>query len=115
MKYSLIAAALVLVAGSSAASAEGFMPWTDVMKMYDANHDGVISMEEAKDHKLGEQFPGFMPFFQDHFADLDTDHDGTVSEQELANMMHKMNWTDKEMVNQFYKNTGFMPTNPSNQ
>ena len=115
MNKTLIALALAFAAGTVSAEGEGFMPWTDVMKQFDANGDGKITMEEAKNHKLGENFIGFMPFMQDHFADLDTDHDGSVDEEELKAMMHKMNWSDKDMVNQFYKNTGFMPTNPANK
>lgn len=113
MKTTLIAAALSFAAG--AASAQGFMPWTDVMKMYDANQDGGISMDEAKDHKLGESFVGFQPFMVDHFAELDANGDSVVMQDELAAMMQSKQWTDKQMVNQFYKNTGFMATNPENQ
>lgn len=106
---------LALVATTSAAGAEGFMPWTDAFSKADANGDGGVSMEEVKTHQLGESLVGFQPFMVDHFADLDANKDGIVSMDEMKAMMAAKQWTDKEMVNQFYKNTGFMPANPANQ
>ena len=91
------------------------MPWTDAVAKADANNDGGVSMEEAKTHKLGADFVGFQPFMVDHFADLDANKDGMVTVDELKSMMAAKQWTDKQMVDQFYKNTGFMPTNPANQ
>lgn len=113
MTKTLIALGLAGVFG--VAAADGFMPWTDVLKMYDANKDGGVSMEESQDHKLGEDFVGFNPFMKDHFAELDANADGTVTQEELSAMMQTKKWEDKDMVNQFYKNTGFMPANPANQ
>lgn len=112
MRKTLLALSMAFAAG---VSAETFMPWTDVMKTYDANHDGGVSMEETKDHKLGQTTPGFAPWFADHFAELDTNGDGIVNQDELSKMMHTKQWTDKDMVNFFYKDTGFMPTNPANR
>lgn len=113
MKKSLLSLAFVLA--GSAASADGFMPWSDVFSKFDTDHDGSITMEEARNHELGQNFVGFYPFMKDHFADLDANHDGKVTSDELAAMMHTKHWSDKDMVNQFYKNTGFMAVNPSNQ
>lgn len=106
----------VLFAGATQlAAAAGFMPWNDVLKMYDANTDGGVSMLEAKNIQLGGKFVGFQPFMVDHFAELDANKDGMISKEELRAMMTTKQWTDKQMVNQFYKNTGFMASNPQNQ
>ncbi len=123
MKKTLLAVSLAVAMGAmgTASAAGGFMPWSsmmkDIWKAYDKNGDGKLSMEEVEemDHVLGQDFQGFMPWMKDHFADLDTDHDGTVDKKELHNMMVKMKWTDKDMVNGWYKNTGFMPLNPANK
>jgi hypothetical protein len=112
MKKTLLAFSVLFAA---AASAEGFMPWTEIMAKYDANFDGGVSMEEAKNHTLGQNFVGFQPFMVDHFAELDSNGDKMIDAVELAKMKQAMKWTDKDMVNQFYKNTGFMPTNPANR
>ncbi len=106
---------LLLGAAVNVAGAAGFMPWTDVFAKFDANADGGVSMEEAKDRKLGESFIGFQPFMVDHFKELDANGDGIVMQDELAAMKQTKAWADKQMVNQFYKNTGFMATNPENQ
>lgn len=107
--------AAVLAAAAAVAVAEGFMPWTDAFAKADANSDGGVSMDEAKNEQLGGQFIGFQPFMVDHFADLDVNKDGMVSMDEMKALMAAKQWTDKDMVNQFYKNTGFMPANPANQ
>lgn len=102
------------------ALAAGFMPWTDmrqdIWKAYDKSEDGKLSLQEVEemDHQLGQDFHGFMPWMKDHFAELDVDKDGVVDQQELHAMMVKMKWQDKDMVNGWYKNTGFMPLNPAN-
>ena len=93
---------------------EGFMPWTDIMHMYSHGKSGV-TMEDVKDHDLNAKFPGFAPLYMDHYTDLDTNKDGMVDEAEMKAMVEKMQWSDKQMVNQFYSNQGFMPANPANQ
>jgi Ca2+-binding EF-hand superfamily protein len=96
----------------AAAQAEGFMPWTEIMAKYDLNHDGGVSMEESRDVTLAGEFKGFAPWFADHFAKLDTNGDGMVDSVELAKMMKAEKHTDQDMANAFYKDLGFMPTNP---
>ena len=121
MKKTLAAIGVAMAVGviGSAAAAGGFMPWTNMMKdiwhAYDKNTDGKLNMKEVEemDHVLGQDFQGFTPWMKDHFADLDANHDNTVDKKELHAMMVKMKWTDKEMVNGWYKNTGFMPLNPA--
>lgn len=107
--------------GVYAAGETGFMPFkqwhTDIWSAYDEDKDGSLTMAEVKsmDRALGQDFIGFMPFMIDHFMDLDTNNDGKVNQEELSHMMKMMEWTDKDMVNQYYRNTGFMPHNPANQ
>jgi hypothetical protein len=122
MKKTLIALVLTFAAGSvSAAGETGFMPWTtwmkDIWSGFDSNKDGKLSMDEIKEmnHVLGEDFNGFQPWMTDHFAELDVNKDGVVDTDELHNMMVAHQYTDKQMVNEWYKNTGFMPHNPANQ
>lgn len=110
MKTKIIAVALTLAA--TTVFAEGFMPWTEIMAKYDLNHDGGVSMEESRDVTLAKDFPGFSPWFSDHFAKLDTNGDGMVDSVELAKMMKAEKHTDQDMANAFYKDLGFMPTNP---
>ena len=121
MKKTILAISLVATLGvMGTTTAAGFMPWTDmrqdIWKSYDKTADGKVSMQEVEemDHELGKDFQGFMPWMKDHFADLDVNKDGTVDQKELDAMMVKMKWQDKDMVNGWYKNTGFMPLNPAN-
>ena len=119
MKKTFLAISLIAALGSvgTTLAAGGFMPWTDMMKdiwkAYDKNGDGKLSMKDVEemDHALGQDFQGFMPWMKDHFSDLDANHDGVVNKKELHAMMVKMKWSDKDMVNGWYKNTGFMPLN----
>jgi hypothetical protein len=122
MKKTVVAMALAVIASTAFAAGEtGFMPFkqwrTDIWNAYDENKDGALTMEEVKsmDRVLGQDFIGFQPFMVDHFAELDANGDGKVDQDELSKMMVAKEWTDKDMVNQFYKDTGFMPHNPANQ
>jgi hypothetical protein len=93
------------------ASAEGFMPWSDVLAKADANGDGGVSMTEVKDHKLGEDFSGFQPWMQDHFEQCDTDKDGIVMVAEIEACKKAMGMSDPELSQAFFKQQGFMPKN----
>ncbi len=119
MNKLLLTVGLVAAIGNAnvSSAAGGFMPWTGMMeniwRAYDKNADGALAMAEVAemDHLLGQDFGGFMPWMKDHFADLDANHDGVVDQTELHAMMLKMTWSDKNMVNGWYKNVGFMPLN----
>lgn len=122
MKQTLFAMAIAFATtGVYAAGETGFMPWTtwrqDIWNAYDSNKDGGLSMDEVKEmnHVLGEDFNGFQPWMTDHFAELDTNKDGIVHQNELHAMMEAHKYTDKQMVNEWYKGLGFMPTNPANR
>lgn len=103
--------ALALAAVSFSATAQGFMPWTDVMMEADTNNDGGVSMEEIKAFKLGSRFQGFQPWMIDHFAELDLDKDGEISMYELKKGTMGMEMTDAEVSTGFYRGFGFMPAN----
>jgi hypothetical protein len=94
------------------ASAQGFMPWTDVMMMADGDHDGMVTMDEVKKFNAADHFVGFQPFMTDHFKDLDLNKDGMVTMAEVK-MFSKsqMKWSDPEISEMFYKGVGFMPKN----
>lgn len=111
MKRTLIALASLLSA--HVAGAEGFMPWSDVARMYDDNNDGMVSSAEvsAMAHVLGKGFVGFQPWFTDHLAELDTNKDGMVSMDEMKAWMAAHKMTDADMSKGFYKGFGFMPNN----
>lgn len=111
MKRTLIAFATLLIANS--AGAEGFMPWSDVARMYDDNNDGMVSAVEvsAMAHVLGKGFIGFQPWFTDHQAELDTNKDGQVSMDEMKAWMAAHQVSEADMSKAFYKGFGFMPNN----
>lgn len=111
MKRTMIALASLLIAHT--ATADGFMPWSDVMRMYDDNNDGMVSGAEvsAMAHVLGKGFVGFQPWFTDHQAALDTNKDGMVSMDEAKAWMASHEVSEDDMSKGFYKGFGFMPNN----
>lgn len=111
MKHTLLALGACLLAAT--ASADGFMPWNDVARMYDDNNDGRVSQleVEAVTPVLGRSFVGFQPWFRDHFAELDGDHDGQVSMTEMKTWMAAHQMSDADMSKGFYRGFGFMPNN----
>ncbi|MEQ8661745.1 MAG: hypothetical protein RLW62_13105 [Gammaproteobacteria bacterium] len=106
MRITVLAAALAVGASASAA---GFMPWTDVMKMADTDKDGMLTPHEVVYFKGNDSHTGFRPFMVDHFADFDTDGDGMVSAGELAAAKTKLGMSDEEMSKAFFERQGFMP------
>ncbi len=101
--------AIVMACAAGAAGAEGFMPWTDVVKMADGNADGMLTPTEVMYFKEAGEYPGFMPFMTDHFKGFDTDQDGMVSKAELDAAMQKYGMTDTQMSKAFLERQGFMP------
>jgi hypothetical protein len=120
MKKTVLTLSLALAA-TGALAESGFMPWTtwrqDVWNAYDSNQDGTLGMDEINEmnHVLGEDFAGFQPWMMDHFEELDANKDGVVDQDELHNMMMAHQYTDRQMVNEWYKGLGFMPANPANR
>ena len=111
MKRTLLAFTTLFIAHTAAG--EGFMPWSDVARMYDDNNDGMVSVAEtsAMAHVLGKGFIGFQPWFTDHQAELDTNRDGMVSVDEMKAWMVTHQVSDADMDKGFYKGFGFMPNN----
>ncbi len=100
----------ILLAGIiSSAHAEGFMPWSDIMKMADANNDQVLTPKEVMTFEFATQYPGFQPFVASHFMQLDADHDGTITFEEFRSRMTTIDMDDKEMDEAFSVGIGFMP------
>jgi hypothetical protein len=94
---------------SGMAHAEGFMPWTDVTAMADADKDGMLTMPEVEQFKEAADYPGFQPFMTDHFKDLDTNSDGMVDAAELGKAKEMFQMDDTQMSQAFFKKQGFMP------
>lgn len=99
----------LLVAFSGAAAAQGFMPWTDIMRGADRDGSGTVSMEEVAAYRLGSRFQGFQPWMSDHFAHLDTDGDGEVSVAEIEAGMHGMGMDGAGLSRAWTEGLGFMP------
>ena len=99
---------LGLVVGGTL-NAAGFMPWTDVMKMADADDDGMLTPREVMYFEGREAHAGFQPFMVDHFKDFDTNGDGMVSSDELTAAKAKLGMSDEEMSKAFFERQGFMP------
>lgn len=111
MRKLLMAISVLLFCIPLGVSAQGFMPWTDVMMEADSDGSGGISMQEVKAYKLGSRFQGFQPWMADHFAEVDLDGDGEVSMFELKKSTMNMGMTDQEVSTGFYRGFGFMPSN----
>jgi len=111
MKKQIAIVALTLFGGISAAQAQGFMPWGDVVGMADTDNDGALTMDEVNNYEGSGEHIGFQPFMTDHFQDLDIDGDGKVSMEELEKGTSDMSISDDQMTEGFYKGFGFMPTN----
>jgi hypothetical protein len=108
----LTACVLAFTMGSTQfAAAEGFMPWTDVMKMADSDKDGMLTPKEVMYFKSADTHSGFRPFMVDHFADFDTDGDGMVSEGEMKAAVERLGMSDADMSKAFFESQGFMPRN----
>ena len=108
-KLSLTVFAVLITAGLSTAQADGFMPWTDIMKMADENNDSMVSPNEVMTFKFAAQYPGFQPFIATHFMKFDANSDGMISADEFHSEMGTMRMTDDDMNAAFTKGAGFMP------
>ena len=98
-----ISALLCIGAGSMAA---GFMPWTDVYMMADADHSGALTPAEVK-HFSSSQVQGFAPWVSEHFSEMDTNQDNQLTMYEMKAYMMKMSMGDEEMSRGFW--SGFKP------
>lgn len=104
-KFVLPAAVMaVAIAGlASAAFAQGFMPWEDILTKATAGQKGM-TMEMMHDFATREkQFTGFEPFFVSHFNEIDTDHDGNVTMEEMHAWMDAHKMSSKELSAAWYE------------
>ena len=108
-KLNAVALGVLLVTGSGSALGEGFMPWTDIMKMADVNSDQMISPHEVMMFKYAAQYPGFQPFIATHFMHFDADGDGMITYGEFHSEMGTMKMTEGDMTKAFSTGIGFMP------
>jgi len=110
MKKSNAVVSTILLAGVIVgASADGFAPWTDVMKMADTNNDQVLSPTEVMEFQFAQDYPGFQPFIATHFQQLDANGDGMITFEEAHAQMQVLGMQDDAMNKAFTVGTGFMP------
>jgi len=96
-------AAALIAAFAGTASAQGFMPWEDVVKMA-AKHNGMVSMEDATAFSEREkQFAGFAPWVAENMKILDINHDGMVSMDEVKAWMIEHHMSNGDMIKIWYR------------
>ena len=92
--------AIAVLAGT--AFAQGFMPWDDILTKAMAGHKG-LTMEMTHDFAQREkQFAGFEPWMISHFNEVDTDHDGSISMEEMHAWMDAHKMSGKELSDAWY-------------
>lgn len=97
----MMAAGIAAFAGS--ASAAGFMPWEDVIKMA-AQHQGMVTMEDATSFSQREkQFAGFAPWVSENMKILDKNGDGMVSKEEIHDWMIANHVNNDDLVKIWYQ------------
>ena len=109
MKYLLPWLALLLAGAACADDKVAVVPWTQVMKLADTNHDGTVSMNEVEKFPHQKEYVGFQAFMADHFLDLDTNGDGRVSDNEFRIGLLKLGIGENEVSNGFTHGFRFMP------
>lgn len=101
--------ALLALAPIGIATAAGFMPWTDVIKMADADNDSKLSHSEVMNFAEREHFQGFQPFMANHFTKFDFNKDGFLSFEECRKGMQESGYTDEQVIAEFKRDHGFRP------
>jgi Ca2+-binding EF-hand superfamily protein len=93
--------AITVLAGT--AFAQGFMPWSDILKKAMADHPGM-TMEMMHDFATREkQFTGFEPWMISHFKEVDADHDGSITMAEMHAWMDAHKMSDKQLTDAWYE------------
>jgi len=102
VRATLMAMAAVVVMGfAGAASAAGFK-WEDVINA--AGKNGMVTMEQATAYsEREEQFAGFAPWMSEHMKDLDMNHDGMVSMDEMHTYMAERHMTNDDLYKAWYR------------
>ena len=102
-----IVAVVALFAGG--ALAEGFKPWGDVLSAADTDKSGGISKAECDHHPDAGKFPGFGPWFRNHFTDTDADKNGEITMAEMMASMKAIQVSDDALLKNWREAPGFRP------
>jgi hypothetical protein len=96
------AAFLALAAG---VSAQGFMPWTEILEMADKNRDGMVTMEEVNDAGMKrDPVPaGFQPWMGMNFNAIDLNQDGMVTMEEVDEYLSMHDMTSDDLTEAWYQ------------
>lgn len=106
-RSSVLAGLVAIPAGF--ACADGFMPWTDVLRMADEDADSRLSPSEILNFGERDHYTGFQPFMADHFARFDFNGDGYLSFDECRKGMKQSGYSDEQVVAEFKRDHGFRP------
>ncbi len=108
MKAKVLVAAVVLMAADIAV-AQGFQPWGDVFDAADTDNSGGLSKDECDHHPDAGKFPGFGPWFRNHFTDMDADKNGELTKDEMMAGMQAVQITGEDVLNTWREGLGFQP------
>ena len=111
MKTNVLAAVMVafVSVGVFAEDPVGFQPWRKIFEEADTNKSGGLTLEECQHYSKLDQYPGFLPWFRDHFSDMDLNSDGQVTLAEMDKSMAAMKMKDAEVETLWREGIGFQP------
>lgn len=99
----------ILLTSIGTATAEGFRPWGDIFNEADTDKSGGLTLAECDHYMHADVYPGFSPFFRNHFTDMDADKNGEVTKEEMAQGMKAMQMTDEDVAKSWREGSGFQP------
>lgn len=99
----------LLLTYGAAATAEGFRPWGEVFEAADVDNSGGLTKEECDHHPDAGRFPGFGPWFRNHFMDMDANKDGHLTQEEMAVGMAAVQMTPEAVLESWKTGLGFQP------
>lgn len=102
-----IVAVVALFAGG--VLADGFKPWGDVLSAADTDKSGGISKAECDHHPDSGKYPGFRPWFRNHFTDTDVDKNGEITMAEMMTSMAAIQVSDDALLKNWREPPGFRP------
>lgn len=106
---SSVVISLMLLANAGGVGAEGFRPWGEVFDAADVDRSGALSKAECDHHPDAGKFPGFGPWFRNHFTDMDANGDGELTKEEMAAGMAAVETTPEAVVQTWKTGIGFQP------
>ncbi len=101
--------AVAVITSIGTATAGGFQPWHDLFGKADTNESGGLTREECDHFTHADEYPGFRPFFRNHFTDMDADKSGEVTKEEMAQGMEAMQMADEDVAKSWREGVGFQP------